>query len=297
MKDSGIRNRNTQALSIAYCQSNPIPQNTHPLVNRLAAICLLLFAAPSLPASDNAGWITLFNGTDLNGWNPKVTGHPLGENPGNLFRVEDGMLRVRYDAPEWKEFRGRNGHLFFDKPFSDYLLLVEYRFLGRRADGTPPNAHRRSAVIIHSQPPETMGRDQSLPVSLNIELLGGDAAGDRSTANLATPGTLVWVNGSPSLGNSFPSVSNTYRGTDWVRVEIEVRGNRLIRHKVFGETVLEYTRPMLDINHEDAAREIERRGGDIDLSGGSIAIQAAGQPVDFRTIKLRPLPPCDPLDK
>ena len=39
------------------------------------------------------GWQPLFNGKDLEGWTPKITGYPLGENVGNTFRVTDGVLR------------------------------------------------------------------------------------------------------------------------------------------------------------------------------------------------------------
>ena len=66
------------------------------------------FFAHSAPASsapaDREDSITLFNGRDLNGWTPKITHHKLGENFGNTFRVEDGLLKVRserdYDAKE-----------------------------------------------------------------------------------------------------------------------------------------------------------------------------------------------------
>ena len=40
------------------------------------------------------GWIPLFNGKDLDGWKPKITGYDAGDNFGNTFRVEDGVLKV-----------------------------------------------------------------------------------------------------------------------------------------------------------------------------------------------------------
>jgi hypothetical protein len=42
-------------------------------------------------------WIPLFNGKDLEGWTPKITGYEAGENYGDTFRVEDGVLKVSYD--------------------------------------------------------------------------------------------------------------------------------------------------------------------------------------------------------
>src|SRR5690606_33781959 len=47
-----------------------------------------------VPESD---WIELFNGRDLRGWTVKVHKHDVGVNFGDTFRVEDGMIQVRYD--------------------------------------------------------------------------------------------------------------------------------------------------------------------------------------------------------
>ena len=44
-----------------------------------------------------AGWVSLFNGKDLTGWTPKIKGYELGENFGDTFRVEDGVMKVSYD--------------------------------------------------------------------------------------------------------------------------------------------------------------------------------------------------------
>ncbi|MBW3546142.1 MAG: DUF1080 domain-containing protein, partial [Bacteroidetes bacterium] len=45
----------------------------------------------------SSGWVQLFNGKDMNDWDIKIKGHPLNENYGNTFRVEDGRLIVNYD--------------------------------------------------------------------------------------------------------------------------------------------------------------------------------------------------------
>ena len=42
-------------------------------------------------------WVSLFNGHDLNDWIVKVHHHDAGVNFGNTFRVEDDMIKVRYD--------------------------------------------------------------------------------------------------------------------------------------------------------------------------------------------------------
>ena len=50
-------------------------------------------------------WIHIFNGHNLDGWIPKVTGYKTGINPLDLFRVENGLLKVDYS--KFNKFYGR----------------------------------------------------------------------------------------------------------------------------------------------------------------------------------------------
>lgn len=231
-------------------------------------------------------WISLFNGKDLQGWIPKITGYPLGENFGNTFRVEDGVLKVSYDA--YESFEGRFGHLFYEKPFSNYILRVEYRFVGEQIPGAPEWALRNSGVMIHGQSPESMEVDQKFPVSIEFQFYGGLETGERPTGNLCTPGTHVEMNGELIKQHCTNSTSETYRGDQWVTAEIEVHGNELIRHIINGDTVLTYTSPQLDENDPDAKKLIES-GQPIMLSSGSISLQAESHPVEFRKVELMEL--------
>jgi hypothetical protein len=58
----------------------------------------------------------------------KISGYPLGENFGNTFRVENGILSIRYD--QYDSFRNKFGALYYDKKLSNYRLKAEYRFVG-----------------------------------------------------------------------------------------------------------------------------------------------------------------------
>ena len=53
-----------------------------------------LLASGQSPA-DRKDWIQLFNGKNLDGWKVKITGYDLGDNFGNTFRVEDGVLKAQ----------------------------------------------------------------------------------------------------------------------------------------------------------------------------------------------------------
>ena len=92
-------------------------------------VALLLVAMPAAftwaAHHESEEWIQLFNGRDLDGWTVKVTGYELGENPGDTFRVEDGLLVSTCE--EFETFGGRFGHLFYRDSFSRYRIRVEYR--------------------------------------------------------------------------------------------------------------------------------------------------------------------------
>jgi hypothetical protein len=230
--------------------------------------------------------MALFNGKDLEGWTPKIRGYPLGENFANTFRVEDGVLKVAYDG--YDNFQDRFGHLFYQHEFSNYVLRLEYRFTGEQAPGGAGWALRNSGVMIHGQKPETMARDQKFPVSIEVQLLGGTGQGPRPTANLCTPGTHVVMDGQLVKRHCTSSQSKTYDGDQWVTVEIEVHGNKLIRHLIDGQSVLEYSQPQLD-EQDGEAQLLLKSGTPRMLSGGTISLQSESHPVEFRKVQLRKL--------
>jgi len=65
--------------------------------NLLLLMLLLASCASSTNKNSKEEWVSLFNGKDLEGWNMKIKGSPLGTNYKNTFRVEDGLLKVSYD--------------------------------------------------------------------------------------------------------------------------------------------------------------------------------------------------------
>ena len=70
------------------------------MVILLAAASALFAVSPagqSLPQAPKSDWLQLFNGRNLDGWVPKITGFDLGVNYNDTFRVEDGVLKASYD--------------------------------------------------------------------------------------------------------------------------------------------------------------------------------------------------------
>jgi hypothetical protein len=261
----------------------------------LVAPCIDLFAQARAGAKhandpDEREWIQLFNGRDLTGWTPKFAKYALGENPFDTVRVEHGVLEIRYD--KWTKFDGEFGHIFYKDPFSYYLLAAEYRFVGEQVPGGPAWARRNNGLMLHSPAPATMLKDQDFPISIEVQLLGGLGDGKpRSTANLCTPGTNVVINGVLHTEHCINSTSKTYDGDQWVRVEVLVHGDELVRHMVEGQTVLEYTKPQIGggaVSPVDPAIKVDGTP----LKGGYISIQAETAPIDFRKIELLNLEGC-----
>ena len=101
-------------------------------------------------------------------------------------------------------------------------------------------------MMLHSPRPETMLKDQDFPISLETQLLGGLGDGKpRTTANLCTPGTNVVMEGKLRTEHCINSTSKTYDGDQWVRVEVVVHGDELVRTSSGRQVVLEYTRPQI----------------------------------------------------
>ncbi len=229
---------------------------------------------------DKEEWVELFNGKDLNNWSIKISGFELNNNAFNTFRVEDGMMKMRYD--QYEDFNGHFGHIFYNGgPYSHYRLKVEYRFVGDQVKGGPGWAYRNNGIMYHTQDPKSMELKQDFPGSIEYQLLGGDGVNSRSTGNLCTPATHVVFNGKFTEDHVINSNSDTYHGDQWVTAELVVYGSEKAAHIINGKKVLEYTHLQWDDRTPN--------------SGGYIALQAESHPTDFRRVTLLNLEGC--MDK
>jgi hypothetical protein len=250
--------------------------------------CLLSLVASAQNKTNQEEWKQLFNGKNLDGWDVKIRGYDLNDNFGNTFRVEDGKMVVRYDA--YDDFKQQYGHIFYKGDFSYYRVAVEYRFVGEQAPKGEGWAWRNSGIMVHGQPANTMGKDQDFPASIEVQLLGGDDK-KRTTCNLCTPGTNVVIDGKLVTQHCINSTSQTYNGDQWVRAEVLVLGDSLIRHFINGENVLEYNKPQLgggNVSGHNPALLVEGKL----LDHGSISLQSESHPVEFRKVEILNLKGC-----
>jgi hypothetical protein len=244
--------------------------------------CSALLEASSNTAEKEGKWITIFNGKDLDGWTPKVTGYQSGENPLNNFRVENGIMRVDYS--QFAAFNGRFGHIFYKEKLSSFRLHLEYRFVGELLPDAPSYCIRNSGVMVCSQSPESMDVTENWPVSIEVQLLGCTDKLKQTTANICTPGTTISVKGAPTTEHCINASSKYFYNDEWVSLDIVVGSGKEIINIVNGDTVLVTSEPrvggmLLPENYSLPEGTL--------LKDGYIALQAEGQPIDFRNIKLQ----------
>lgn len=259
-------------------------------------IAMTLAFTSSATAQKNAShqhWKQLFNGKDIKDWIVKINHHEVGEDPANTFRVEDGMVKVRYD--KYDKFNQQYGHLYYKRPYAYYHLKFEYRITGEWRKDAPSYTIRNSGVMIHSQDPRTMPKEQDWPISVEFQLLAGlDDGKPRPTGNMCSPGTDVVYKGKIDPRHCIESSSKTYGLNEWVKGEIIVLGDSLVTHIINGDTVLQYSKPQIGGGVVTNFDPKIKQDGKL-LSSGFIALQSEGQPVDFRNITILNLEGC--MDK
>jgi hypothetical protein len=260
-------------------------------INIIAFACLmaLLVSCTSQKNTTKENWQSLFNGKDLTGWTPKIRYYASGENFANTFRVEDGKIVVRYDG--YDAFKTKYGHLFYKDQYSYYRIKLQYRFVGQQANEGEGWALRNSGIMVHGQTPETMGKDQDFPVSIEVQLLGGNGKDKRTTCNLCTPGTNVVIDGKLVTQHCLNSRSETYHGDQWVEAEVVVLGDSLIRHIVNGMEVFSYEKPQVGGGNVSGQETVFGKPGQL-LERGTISLQSESHPVEFRNIQLLNLEGC-----
>ncbi|WP_379840241.1 3-keto-disaccharide hydrolase [Flaviramulus multivorans] len=242
------------------------------------------YSCKKVEKSKPENWTPLFNGKDLTGWTAKINGYELGNNYNNTFRVENGALIVSYDS--YDSFTNEFGHLFYETPFSNYKLRLEYRFVGEQVEGGESWAKKNSGIMIHCQSPESMLINQGFPISLEVQLLGGINENEpRPSGNLCTPGTHVIMNNELITEHCIQADCKTYYDEEWITVEVIVN-NDSITHFIDGKSVISYSKPTIGGEFLDStSEEVQAKEGQ-PLTGGYISLQSESHPIEFRNIEI-----------
>ena len=202
------------------------------------------------------------------------------------FRAEAGVIRVSYDR-YGDGFKKRFGHLAYRAPFGSYRLRFEYRLVGQSMPDVESWQQSNSGVMLHGQAPATMGKDQSFPVSIEVQLLGAARQDPAPTANLCTPGTNVVMGGKLETTHCINSTSPIIPNERWTRIDLTVDRDGNFTHLVDGVQVMTYGSAQYDPSDPDAQELIKAAGGKRELRNGYIYLQSEGHPVEFRNLELQ----------
>jgi hypothetical protein len=222
----------------------------------LLAVLVCCAAVSELRAAEP---VKLFNGRDLSGWHADVPEADGKTNFPPTFIVRNGML-VSLGKPE--------GHLISDAEYSNYRLVVEYRFAKE-----PGNC----GVLVHASRPRALY--DMFPQSIEVQMLHQNA-GDFwcIQENIEVPDMEKRrprakdqvFGGGPADARR---ILNLTDGSEkpvgqWNTLDIECLG-RSIKVHVNGDLA----------NH----------GTNCTAAKGHIALQAEGSEVEFRKVELTPL--------
>ena len=226
------------------------------LQKKPALLCLLLVV--SLTGCSSTSTQSLFNGKDLTGWKPDV---PAADNKPDIepsFIVRDGML-VSKGRPL--------GHLISDSQFSDYQLIIEYRFVNK-----PGNC----GVLVHASTPRALS--DMFPQSIEVQMQH-TMAGDFWCIheNISVPNMADRRKGPPeNYGGKRGQqrhIKNLTDGSEkplgeWNTMQIECLGDKV---RVW-------------VNND-----LVNDGFGATATSGQIALQAEGAEVEFRRLDLTPI--------
>ena len=226
------------------------------LVLPRAFLLFLLVACSAKPEAPVT--VHLFNGSNLDGWHADIPEADANPNIAASFSVRDGLL-ISHGTPE--------GHLLTDDFYSDYELIVEYRW---PADGG------NCGVLVHATIPRFLYG--MFPQSIECQMFSGNAGDfwcigenisvvDMASRRSGEPSTWTGQEGASRHINNLTDDSENPLG-EWNTMRIVCRDKNI------------------DIWVND---DHVNAGFDCTASAGSIALQAEGTPCEFRRVDLTPL--------
>jgi hypothetical protein len=173
--------------------------------HRLAGAMILvltasLSAAPALDAQDHEGFVSLFNGENLDGW-------AVVNSDGANFSVVDGLLRV--EGPE--------GWLRSERQYTDFTIHADVRFLTDDSDSGIFVRTDGESVFVRGWPANSYQiqlRDVSRNQTTNPILIG-------NIYRHRTPPGETEFDAAAAIAAAKPT-------GEWQRVEIDVIGDSIV---------------------------------------------------------------------
>ena len=169
----------------------------------LMAVWVCLGGA-ALAAEEEEGWVSLFNGKDLEGWETK--------GGKGTYKVEDGAI-VGTSAPN-----SPNTFLCTKQHFSDFVLEFEFKAHSSMNSGVQ--------IRSNSKPSYMLGRVHGYQCELEDEAQGRDWFG--GIYDEARRGWLYPKKDDEELGKRFSDEGKRiWKNGEWNHVRVEAKGNRI----------------------------------------------------------------------
>jgi len=250
------------------------------------------------PAAD--GWVSLFNGRNLDGWYTYLTKYGKNNDPQGSVRVDNGMLHILGNpATETVEA----GYIATNQEYSNYRLRLEYKW-GSTRFAPRLEAKRDNGILIH-----VVGPDRVWPTCMEMQVQESDVGdaipvtGVRYMGVNPGAGLPPW----PTAPNANALVSSTERRRtprfgdfekldDWNVLDVIVREdsaafvvNGRIVNSVFK---MERPDPFPPVPAPGGAPQNAQTAADakfVRLDRGRIALEVEYAETWFKSIALRPL--------
>jgi hypothetical protein len=190
-----------------------------------AAIVLMVGLTVVAQAPREAGWVSLFNGTDLNGWK---------KNGDEKWIVEQGTILCESTANKY-------GYLTTDKAYRDFILRLKFK--GEAAGNSGVFVHSRIVGIDPQHGPDIEG--------MQVEV---DPSPGKHTGGLYESGGRGWVAMPTAEGE------RALQSGDWNDLEVSVLGAHIVTH-VNGVKVVDYTDPAPKFTEGVIGLQIHTGGG------------------------------------
>ena len=230
----------------------------------------------------------LFNGVDLEGWEPLIREQPVGEDPEGMVTVKDGTIHMYENVPEGDTVVPF-GVIMTKESYSQFHLSLQYRWVGKKFH--PRKDKLRDAGLLY----HCYGPKKVWPPSIECQIQEGDTGDlvfiDSSALTWVHPQAHLAVKGQGDAGRlpEFGGVLNEfaewgyigrYPENDhmqgWTTVEAIVHGSEYAMHKVNGMV----TSRVLDMRQPYGAA----------LTSGPIALQLEAAEIQYRDVKIKVLP-------
>lgn len=213
--------------------------------------CLLSLCQPPAPAASEDGYVPLFNGKDLTGWEPS--------GKAEVWTVEDGMIVVK---------GGGGGWLFTKDTYENFDLTLDFKLPEMGNSGVALRAPRKKGDPAYQ--------------GMEIQLLDDRNYLDESKYK----GLQQWQRTGSIYGVVPPSKDATKPAGEWNTMRIVAQGPK-IKIILNGETIVDANLE----DHKDRAEAHEGKPAHPGIlrTHGHLGLQSHDGRVEFKNIKIKKL--------